>query len=200
MNPTDVRDALRAELRSRRAAFPAALRKGASAWVVDHLLAWDRVAAVRVLAVYRATAVEVNVEEVARRALVAGRAVAVPAYDAALRGYRFVPQRSDTVWVRGPFEITQPADCSGCQEMEIGMVLVPGLAFDREGNRLGHGAGHYDRMLAGGSALRVGVAFDLQMVERIPARDGDVAMDWIVTEKGLFPCERSARRSTERGV
>jgi 5-formyltetrahydrofolate cyclo-ligase len=70
------------------------------------------------------------------------------------------------------------------------VVLVPGIAFDRQGGRLGRGAGYYDRALAraaGDSDGRflVGVAFDLQIVERVPMSSHDVRMDAIVTEQGL---------------
>jgi 5-formyltetrahydrofolate cyclo-ligase len=66
--------------------------------------------------------------------------------------------------------------------------VAPGLAFDRDGNRLGYGGGHYDRYLArlGRRAPRVGVAFSLQIVDRVPADEGDERVDVVATDQGSF--------------
>jgi 5-formyltetrahydrofolate cyclo-ligase len=66
------------------------------------------------------------------------------------------------------------------------LVLVPLIAFDRAGNRLGQGQGHYDRTLAAlrasGPVIAVGVAYGVQEVEHIPAEPHDQRLDWIITE------------------
>ncbi|HEY8899777.1 MAG TPA: 5-formyltetrahydrofolate cyclo-ligase [Chthoniobacterales bacterium] len=69
---------------------------------------------------------------------------------------------------------------------EADVVLVPGLAFDRDGGRLGRGGGFYDRFLADPAvrARRVAVAFADQIVERVPTEAHDVHVDAIVTEDG----------------
>jgi 5-formyltetrahydrofolate cyclo-ligase len=190
MNGTSEREALRIELRSRRAAIPPDSRNAASQAIAELLLAWDRVRAAAVLAVFRATAEEPEIGPVAGQALESGRIVVVPAYDPDHRGYRFVRQAPGGSWERGPFGIAQPAGGEPFDAGRIVLALVPGLGFDGEGNRLGHGAGHYDRLLAGCPAVRVGVAFDVQRVGRIPPRPGDESMDWIVTESGRFECTR----------
>lgn len=66
---------------------------------------------------------------------------------------------------------------------EIDAVLVPGLAFDERGLRLGRGGGYYDRLLPllRPDAVRIGIAYDEQVLERIPAEDHDVEMDLVVT-------------------
>ncbi|GIU66910.1 hypothetical protein PsB1_1064 [Candidatus Phycosocius spiralis] len=65
-------------------------------------------------------------------------------------------------------------------------VLVPLVAFDRDGNRLGQGKGHYDRTLAAlrasGPVIAIGIAFSVQEVERIPTEPHDQRLDWIITE------------------
>ncbi|MFM1847277.1 MAG: hypothetical protein RL417_751 [Pseudomonadota bacterium] len=67
-------------------------------------------------------------------------------------------------------------------------VIVPGLAFDRAGNRLGRGGGYYDRFL-GRSMLhlaeKIGVCWELQMVEDVPTESHDVGMDWVCHERGF---------------
>lgn len=69
---------------------------------------------------------------------------------------------------------------------EVGVVLVPGLAFDRRGNRLGWGKGYYDQLLPRvPQAIRVGVTLERRMVEAIPVEEHDVAMQWLATERGV---------------
>lgn len=69
-------------------------------------------------------------------------------------------------------------------------LLVPLLAFDRRGFRLGYGGGYYDRTLAelrrGGSILAVGLAFAAQEVERVPADPWDMPLDLVATEQGVI--------------
>ncbi|HET7854410.1 MAG TPA: 5-formyltetrahydrofolate cyclo-ligase [Candidatus Methylomirabilis sp.] len=71
---------------------------------------------------------------------------------------------------------------------EVEVALVPGLAFDLEGNRLGRGGGHYDRTLAciGPKVLKIGLAFDFQVVDRLPVEARDVPVDCVVTESRMI--------------
>ncbi|MBP5639475.1 MAG: 5-formyltetrahydrofolate cyclo-ligase [Victivallales bacterium] len=64
--------------------------------------------------------------------------------------------------------------------------LVPALAFDRSGNRLGRGAGYYDRLLEGADGVKIGVAYDCQIADAIPSGAHDVAMDYVVTESHII--------------
>lgn len=66
------------------------------------------------------------------------------------------------------------------------LYIVPGLAFDRQGNRLGRGKGYYDRLLSGVTAPKIGLAFDVQLVAEVPHTLYDVPMDLVVTERGVY--------------
>ncbi len=72
------------------------------------------------------------------------------------------------------------------------LILVPLLAFDRSGRRLGYGGGYYDRTLkalrAAGSVVAVGLAYSAQEVKRVPVSRTDERLDWIVTEAGAIQC------------
>ena len=74
----------------------------------------------------------------------------------------------------------------------IDVVIVPGSAFDLEGGRLGYGGGFYDRFLAGPEcrALRVGLCFELQLVEKLKLEPHDQMLDMLVTEKGIYRFDR----------
>jgi 5-formyltetrahydrofolate cyclo-ligase len=71
---------------------------------------------------------------------------------------------------------------------QLDCVLVPGVAFDRNGGRLGNGAGYYDRLLNGvrADAVLIGVCFESQLVEQVAMDAHDVVMDYIMTEKTLY--------------
>jgi 5-formyltetrahydrofolate cyclo-ligase len=87
--------------------------------------------------------------------------------------------------VPGHLDIPEPrAECPQVPRDAIDFVLVPGVAFDLDGRRLGYGGGYYDRLLPllVPRAARVAGAFDIQIVERVPAAAHDVRVDTIVTE------------------
>lgn len=62
----------------------------------------------------------------------------------------------------------------------VGLILVPGLAFDRKNHRLGRGKGYYDRLLSRMHAVKVGVCFDFQLLDEIPVDSYDIAMDKVM--------------------
>ena len=91
---------------------------------------------------------------------------------------RLVPHR---------FGMMEPAhDLPLVEPTTLDVVLVPGVAFDRDGWRLGFGGGYYDRFLPATPALRVGVTYDEFVVDALPHNGYDQRMDWIATPGGLF--------------
>ncbi|MDV7339102.1 5-formyltetrahydrofolate cyclo-ligase [Terasakiella sp. A23] len=86
----------------------------------------------------------------------------------------------------GPHRTLHPAHGA---EITPDAVLVPLLAFDETGGRLGFGGGYYDRTLAGLKARRIGIAYDEQQVESVPMDTFDQKMDWIVTPTRVIQCK-----------
>ena len=68
----------------------------------------------------------------------------------------------------------------------IDLILIPGIAFDRHGHRIGSGGGYYDRFLVQTEAVRIGLSYDFQIIDRVPAEAHDVKMDWIITENEVI--------------
>jgi len=77
---------------------------------------------------------------------------------------------------------------------KIDIVVVPAVAFDREGHRLGYGKGYYDRFLKKTGALKVGVAYDFQIVEKLPREQHDVPVDLIITPTRLIKIKEDDER------
>ena len=88
-----------------------------------------------------------------------------------------------------PFGLLEPN--AEVPEVQPTLVITPLLAFDRNGNRLGYGKGHYDRALSKlreqGRVFVCGLAFFGQEVEQVPAEAHDVPLDWVMTERGSIP-------------
>ena len=106
-----------------------------------------------------------------RRSLAAGKIAILPQFDAATQNYvaRRVQNLRDEI-VAGQFRVREPKpDCEKIPLNKIDLVLVPGVAFDLRGNRLGRGRGFYDRLLAEIRGVKCGVAFDEQVVDEVPA-------------------------------
>ena len=72
---------------------------------------------------------------------------------------------------------------------KIDMIVVPGVAFDREGGRIGFGQGFYDRFLRGAGPFCVGLAFELQVLETLPLEKYDETLDAIITERQIYAAE-----------
>lgn len=90
---------------------------------------------------------------------------------------------------RGQMNVWEPeSHCPAVEIASLDLILVPGLAFTRDGRRLGRGGGYYDRLLAHPDcrAHRIGVGYDLQVVEAIPVESHDQRVHEIITESGLI--------------
>jgi len=116
-------------------------------------------------------------------ALLAGKIVALPSFIPGTSTYaarRIIDPARDLVV--GKFGIREPADLSPEMELnQLDLVLVPGVAFDTHGRRLGRGKGFYDRLLAGVRGTKCGLAFDEQIVDAVPVGPLDIPLNCILT-------------------
>ena len=133
---------------------------------------------------YQAIGNEVSLDLLIEDAYAQGKRVLFPVCEG--RGQMRAYQVHHNAQLRtGRYGITEP-DPERCEEIppdKIDLVIVPGVAFDRQGNRLGRGAGYYDRFLAKASkAVRVGVGYSEQIVEEVPVTDEDIPMHMILFE------------------
>ena len=88
----------------------------------------------------------------------------------------------------GSFGILEPSAEASPAGNEFDLILIPGLAFDRHGGRLGRGKGFYDRFLAAARGTRAGVCFDDQIVGKVPTGPHDLRVDFVVTPSAVFRC------------
>jgi 5-formyltetrahydrofolate cyclo-ligase len=126
---------------------------------------------------------ELDIWPLLASALAAGKQVALPRFVVATRSYEacWILKPETDVQV-GHFGIREP--CSHCARVspgELDLILVPGVAFDLQGRRLGRGKGYYDQLLGVWRGTTCGAAFDEQIVDEIPLEPHDVRMNCILT-------------------
>jgi 5-formyltetrahydrofolate cyclo-ligase len=183
----DDKLALRAAVVAARDALAPAWRAQASEAIAARIARIDSYAVARVVFLTLPYRSEWDATLVAARALASGKVVAVPRVDRSarmLRAFRIDDLAHDVE--AGYAGVPEPrASCAEIALDAIDWVLVPGLAFDRRGRRLGYGGGFYDRLLpfVRHDVPRVAGAFELQLVERVPTAPHDIDVDCVVTEQ-----------------
>ncbi len=195
----EERKALRRRILALRDAMPAAERAARSAAIAAALESLPEVAAAGVLLAFAAFRSEPATMPSIHRWLAAGKTVAVP---------RTVPgSHIEPRVITDPGNQLAPGFCgipepvaektAGIDPQDIAAVIVPGSVFDPGGGRLGYGGGYYDKFLAhqAPGAVRIAIAFDLQVVERVPLLPHDQPVDILVTESRVVRCRREAAGS-----
>jgi 5-formyltetrahydrofolate cyclo-ligase len=122
-----------------------------------------------------------------------GKRVALPRYDIHTSAYvACVVANHDEIRI-GSFGVLEPiAGCPVVPLNQLDFILVPGVAFDLVGRRLGRGKGFYDRLLAEVRGHKCGVAFDAQIVAEVPEEPHDIRVDSILTPTRWHLCSRTA--------
>jgi 5-formyltetrahydrofolate cyclo-ligase len=144
-----------------------------------------------VVLAFRSLTREVQTDALLDAALEEGKQLGLPRVAAGeLRFHRVANVSLDLT--RGSYGIEEPKP----ELPEISLrtriiALIPGMAFTSSGARLGRGGGYYDRFLAayGHGVTAVGLCFDLQLREELPTEEGDMPVDYVVTESGVIRCE-----------
>ena len=185
------KDALRLQMRARRDALSATKRDQLSGQACARLGALPVFAHSLLVATFRAFRSEAD-----PGAATDGRfqTVVFPRIATGLPGPRLRFHRGDS-WRDGPFGLTEPdAACPEVPAAAIPVFVVPGLAFDRAGRRLGYGGGYYDELAAhlpaSARPILIGFAFAFQLVDRVPVDAGDAQLDFVVTEQAVVDCRR----------
>lgn len=191
----ESRRALRRELKQRRLALDARARIAAAERLAEQLAALPALSRRGYVGGYWAVAGEMSLHAVMPR-LADGVVYCLPRLTLDDR-LRFAPWRPGDPLVPNRYGIPEPdlEPDSFLKPADLSVVLLPLVGFDRCGNRLGMGAGYYDRSFAFRRAgtpppLLVGIGYGFQEVPRLDACSWDVPLDLIATERELIVCER----------
>jgi 5-formyltetrahydrofolate cyclo-ligase len=190
------REAAKEALRKRYAALRRALSGEARAERAQRacqlLLAHESFVRARSVLAYAALRFELDPALAVARAHALGKLVALPRVDAESGELRLHAYTPGDELVESGFGVREPrATAPSVALDEIDLVLVPGLAFDARGYRLGYGKGFYDRLLPSLThAVRIGLAFELSLLAEVPNAEHDVPVDTLVTDKRVLLAER----------
>ncbi len=193
MNDTTSSCLLRRAMLSARDQLDPASRAEKSRRIAALLTGHPAVCAARHFFVYVHFRSEVETLPLIEHFLAAGKTVSVPLTlrkEGRLLAVRITDPASQLR--PGCFGILEPDKEQAVRPAEIDLALIPGSVFDQLGGRLGYGGGFYDRFLSQDApqALRVALAYAMQLVEQAPLEAHDQLMDMLVTEEQLYDCRR----------
>jgi 5-formyltetrahydrofolate cyclo-ligase len=181
MNMEEIKNILRVQMRAQLERISPAVRAVESIGLCERLEA--QLPSARAILFFAPLPDEPDVWPVLERSLALGTVCALPYFDASTQAYGArVIQKIGTDLVAGKFGVREPAaQCAAMPLNQLDLVLVPGLAFDRFGSRLGRGRGFYDRLLGEVSGVKCGICYQGQLLESLPTEGHDVSVNFIVT-------------------
>jgi 5-formyltetrahydrofolate cyclo-ligase len=190
----DKKRRLREEVLKKRGAISTANRVLHSATILERIFGLKEMESARWVAFYASYGSEVETTGMMAHALAHGKRIAVPKVDGE-RGMKFSELTHPVRELRPGYrnipeprpEFFRPVEVS-----TMNLLIVPGIAYDEAGNRLGQGAGFYDRLLGelAGRIPIIAPAFEAQVVPEVPVGPGDHKVDTLVTEKRVIECKK----------
>ena len=186
-------------MRAMRRALSQPEQEAAARAVDAQLSAFEPYRAARVVMAYMAFRGELSLEPLIQRAMEEGKTLVLPRCESdgimTARRLRAMSELSP-----GAYGLLEPdASCEIIAPAQIDLILVPGVAFDRMGHRLGQGAGYYDRFLPQTQAVRVGVCHDFALLEHVPVKAHDIPMDYVMTTGGMIAAGHNTTGGPEHG-
>ena len=175
------KNVIRAEMRTRRKALTPEARAAAGKELSRRLFVENRalgaaISAKGPIAVYLASKEEIDLADFITAALSHGCAVVAPRWNGT--DYELVRLQDFATLVKGPHGILEPPAGPAVRPEDVRAWLVPGLAFTKDGGRLGYGGGWYDRLLcrAAKQTPKIGIAYGFQLVDELPTEPHDVRL------------------------
>ena len=179
------KNVIRAEMRTRRKAVTPEARAAAGKELSRRLIVEDRalgaaISAKGPIAVYLASKEEIDLADFITAALSFGCAVVAPRWNGT--DYELVRLQDFATLVKGPHGILEPPAGPAVRPEDVRAWLVPGLAFTKDGGRLGYGGGWYDRLLcrAAMQSPKIGIAYGFQLVDELPTEPHDIRLTSVV--------------------
>lgn len=188
---------IRAEMMKKRAAMNKEDLLSRSAVICETLRKLEEFKNAKNVLFYVSTKNEVETQVMLKELLKAGeKNIVVPVTDKKTSTLNLSLIKDFSELVPKTHEILEPADefVRPVSPEKIDLVITPGIAFDENGNRIGSGCGYYDRLLCGmKNAKKIGLAFELQILPKLPCYDHDVPLDIIITEERIIRLDEKRR-------
>ena len=195
MKSTETKEEIREKYRKIRAQIPSETRKHADSQIAERLFNRPEYRDARIIYCYMSFKDEADTASIIDESVRLGKQVALPRVSGKRKmEFFFISGQKDLV--TGFMGIKEPAGycLEASAPSEDALVLLPGLAFDRSGARLGYGGGFYDTYLAKHAGCKkAALAYSAQIAPEIPTEPVDVKTDMIITEKELIICSQDFR-------
>jgi len=150
--------------------------------IQDFLINSKEFRSAEVVGAYHAFGSEVKTDLIIDQGRALGKKVALPSVEG--ESLAFYELSSGKYLVKGRFRIMEPLPYGPVDEIDL--LVVPGIAFDKKGYRLGFGKGYYDKFLAKKEVFSVGLAYSFQLIDSLPRGEYDKRLDAIATEDGIL--------------
>ncbi len=154
--------------------------------IVERILKLEPFQKAETIALYMAIEGEIRLDPLFSICWNSEKRTCIPVFNAQTKVYEMAEITSETQFKIGKYSIREPINTPRIPMSAIALILVPGVAFSRDGKRLGLGGGYYDRLLDGYQGTAVGVAFDEQIVAEIPCEAHDLPVDYVITPSKVF--------------
>lgn len=182
--------ALRRSMRQKRTGLDTRVARLKNRRIHERILSLEELNRANCIALYASMPEEIPTDDLSKSLFQSGKILAYPRVEGRELHFYRISSLEEDLACRGSFGIREPdpARCELVPIDSIGLFVVPGLAFDPFGNRIGFGAGYYDRVLnqKRPDARSVAMAFEFQVVHAIRPAEHDHPVDWIVTEDCLY--------------
>ncbi len=141
----------------------------------------------KVIAIYKSFGTEVDTDNLIEYSIKLEKAIALPrVINNELKFYKIKSLQES--FIKSKFGVEEPIEneANYIEKANIDLVIVPGLLFDKENNRLGYGKGYYDRFLEKGEFETIGICFDEQILPQIPITENDIKIKKVITDKRII--------------
>jgi 5-formyltetrahydrofolate cyclo-ligase len=192
INGISAKKELRKNLRKKRSEFPEETRLAYSRKIADMLFETNAYRSAKTLLVFISTPIEVDTSPIIKKALADGKNVAAPISNSADSTMEFYIFHDEGDLKAGAFGILEPdKNSQQVTEFSDAICIVPGLSFDRRGQRLGFGRGFYDRFLSDFDGVSCGVCFDEFVCDELPVEPTDIPVNLVVTQTEIIRQHRT---------
>ena len=189
------KDEIRSEMRDRRKEVSQERRRYTAKAIASQVTEGQIRLAMRAfrVSIYLSTRHEIPTRYIARAMWAAQRDVCVPAWSERDGRYVLCMMHPSMRLITGKYGIREPAEQIPIMPWDADSFVLPGLAFDKHGGRLGFGKGIYDGILAkaNSTAIKIGICYDWQILEEpLPTEPHDICVDWVVSDKRVINCKQ----------
>ncbi len=172
-----MKDEIRKQMKALRRALSQDEMASSAKRITEEIIKMDAYARAKTVCLYLSAYKEVDTSALLARCKQDKKTVLLPvtATDGTITLYK-----DNGKYIKGNFNITEPDSTETADAKTVDLFIIPALAFDKSGNRLGFGMGCYDRMLKNANGYKIGIGYAFQLIDSLPSDAHDIKMDMVI--------------------